>query len=247
MSRNFELLHHLARAEELFDVRLPDPASATSNGKPHKTTVARTNSSPEIDGLVQRLFLVPAPVRTLAFVAAEAGHKPDFVCARSGETLAVQLGASVCVLDANFGRPSAHRYFDVRNDGGMAEALTAGKPFHKYAQKTSIENLSVITAGSAVADLPPLLQPHGLPAKMLELRSHFDFVLIDTEPIQSNPTAVSLSRLADGAILIVEADTTRCNTALNAKKELELANAKLIGAVLNNRKFPIPKLLYSLL
>jgi Mrp family chromosome partitioning ATPase len=50
--------------------------------------------------------------------------------------------------------------------------------------------------------------------------------------------------LADGLVLVIEANITRRETAQKIKQDLELVGVCLVGAVLNNRTFPIPDSLY---
>jgi succinoglycan biosynthesis transport protein ExoP len=79
---------------------------------------------------------------------------------------------------------------------------------------------------------------------MRELREEFDYVLIDAPPLSSCSDAVLLGQMTDGVILVVEANSTRRETARTAKETFEGANVKLLGAILNNRTFPIPEVLY---
>jgi Mrp family chromosome partitioning ATPase len=51
--------------------------------------------------------------------------------------------------------------------------------------------------------------------------------------------------MADGAVLVLEAHTTRRESARKAKECLEGANVKLLGAVLNKRTYPLPEVLYN--
>jgi Mrp family chromosome partitioning ATPase len=81
--------------------------------------------------------------------------------------------------------------------------------------------------------------------RLRELRTEFDFVLISSPPISEVPSVASLGQRADGAVLVVEAHNTKRDVVLRAKQEWERANTKLLGAVLNNRTFPIPPSLYA--
>jgi Mrp family chromosome partitioning ATPase len=48
----------------------------------------------------------------------------------------------------------------------------------------------------------------------------------------------------DGVIMVVESGKTREQVAVRAKKELEEAGGKVLGVVLNKRKFHIPEWIY---
>jgi Mrp family chromosome partitioning ATPase len=79
---------------------------------------------------------------------------------------------------------------------------------------------------------------------MMELSKEFDYVLIDAPPVSSYADAVLLGQMADGVILVVEANSTRRGTARMVKETFEGAKVRLLGAILNNRTFPIPEALY---
>jgi hypothetical protein len=52
---------------------------------------------------------------------------------------------------------------------------------------------------------------------------------------------------AHGAILVLEANSTRRVATRKAKQALEATNVRVLGIVLNNRTFPILKRIYQLL
>ena len=50
--------------------------------------------------------------------------------------------------------------------------------------------------------------------------------------------------VADAAILVIEANSTRRLTARKAKESLDAAGVRVLGTVLHNRSFPIPGWVY---
>ena len=56
--------------------------------------------------------------------------------------------------------------------------------------------------------------------------------------------ALAFGQLTDGFILVVEANATRREAALQVAENLRAANVRILGAVLNQRTFPIPEALY---
>ena len=57
--------------------------------------------------------------------------------------------------------------------------------------------------------------------------------------------AILMGQLTDGAVLVLESNTTRRQVARIAKEDLEAADVRLLGAVLNKRTFTIPQFLYD--
>ena len=80
-----------------------------------------------------------------------------------------------------------------------------------------------------------------------QLRSSFDYILVDCPAIKSAGDVFSLAPLVDGVIMVVEAGKTRVDQILHAEKSIEFARGKLIGHILNKRSFDVPNWLYKLL
>jgi len=108
-------------------------------------------------------------------------------------------------------------------------------------------NLWLLPSGSSTAEAHGLFASPQLCSRIAELREVFDYVLIDAPAFGSNSDAVMLGQMSDGVILVVEANCTRRETARMAKETFEGARVKLLGAILNNRTFPIPEALYRML
>ena len=266
MSRNFELLK---RAEE---ERLAHPLAAAAAAnmiepprplRPVPTDTRRTaqlcpkdatrpgvsgSAEPEIVKLVQNLFLLNsiAPPRVVLFSPVVRSQEPDFVAARVAEVLSDQHVGQVCVIDADVQRPSLHAYFNVNNMAGLTTMLGSSQdPLHASAHGVAGCNLTVVTAGPATRNWMNLLASESGTERLRELRSQFDFVLVCAPPLHEAPGIASLGQRVDGTVLIVEAHDVKRDVALRAKQEWERANARLLGAVLNNRTFPIPPALYA--
>jgi cellulose biosynthesis protein BcsQ len=76
------------------------------------------------------------------------------------------------------------------------------------------------------------------------LSTSFDYTLIDCPSIKSSYEAALLAPMVDGVILVVEADRTKRDQIQRAQQTIEMANGKLLGLVLNKRRYVVPKWLY---
>ena len=196
--------------------------------------------------LVQRIFLLPgsdAP-RMVVFCGVGRGEGSSWVCLRASEALASQVKASVCVVDANWHAPFLHEYFRRAHAKGLAEAVLESGPISNYAQRLNGGNLWVMTCGSRSTSPRALLTSDGLQPRLAELRAVFDYVLIDAPPVNLHADAALLGKLADGVVLVVQANSTHRDVARKAKESLESAKVRVLGAVLNKRTFPIPESWY---
>lgn len=263
MSRNFELLrrleeehvaHPIVPGIEILEpprpVR-PLPSEARRTASLCVQDALRPgipgSAEPEITKLVQNLFVMStiAPPRVVVFTPAVRQPEPDFVAARVAEVLVDQDLGSVCVMDADILRPSLHAYFNVPNIAGFTNLLREPEPLHKFAHGVSGSKLSVVTSGAWNHAWTHLMASEAATNRIRELRTEFDFVLVTAPPINEIPSVAALGQRADGAVLVLEAHNTKRDVALRTKQEWERTNTKLLGAVLNNRTFPIPPAIYG--
>ncbi len=61
------------------------------------------------------------------------------------------------------------------------------------------------------------------------LKTKLEFVLLDIPPLLQYAEGITLSKLCDGLILVIEAGETRWEVVQQAKRLLERANVNLIG------------------
>jgi protein-tyrosine kinase len=255
LSKNFELLQQAEKAEQKAvlncagtDVKTSPvlPKIRSTNGTHHHLTLA-ARSREEVVKLVHRAFLLNRenPTRVLVFAGVEQGDGCSSICACAAEVLAAQEAGSTCVVDANFRTPSLHKFLDVENERGLADALKCPGPIRSFAQQVPGHNFWVLTSGTVVPDSHTLLNDERMRLRMAELRKEFDNVLIDVPPVNLYADGLNLGHLSDGVVLVLQSSTTRIEAARKAKESLADANVRLLGAVLNKRTYPIPQSLYD--
>ncbi|MED4099321.1 CpsD/CapB family tyrosine-protein kinase, partial [Priestia megaterium] len=81
-----------------------------------------------------------------------------------------------------------------------------------------------------------LLASNNMTELLKEMKEEFDMVIFDTPPVLAVADAQILANQVDGSILVVSSGKTDKEAAVKAKELLLKANAKVLGAVLNNRK-----------
>ena len=248
MSKNFELLQKLGKEQELVD-------SSSGNGSaPIAPSPIAASSAPlevkegleEINSFVQQVFLSAgtAAPRSLFFTSTEPGTGCTWVCSHTAEVLAGRIAGTVCLVDANLRDPSLHQQFGVENQAGLAQALLNPDPIRKFVRALT-PNLFLISAGSDRESAQSLLASDRMRLRLTELRAEFDFVMLDLPALSVANDAASVGPLSDGVVLVLKANASKKQTARQAVETLQAANAKVLGAVLNQRKFPIPESIYK--
>lgn len=253
MSRNFELLQRIGRDQALYTTDpVPEPERLAEQPVVFSGPVAAPSAVAggeleEFTKLVQRLFIMPGneSPRSVVLAATERGNGCSWVCARVADVLASQVSGSVCLVDANLRRPGLHTQFSMENHHGLSDALLRPDPVRSFAHNLGRPNLWMVSCGSSTEEGQPLLSTDRMRMRMSELRSEFDYVLLDVAAMSDANDAVLLGCGADGVVLILKANSSRRETARKATHDLQTAKAKVLGAVLNQRTFPIPDSIYN--
>jgi len=252
MSRNFELLQNLGKEQVLLDVTAPAvTASAPKVAELPPAVEPQLKLEPteqeQLTKLVQRVFLLPGTEasRVVVFMASESGNGSSWICARVAETLAAQVSGTVCLVDANFHNPGLHREFGVENREGFADAMLGPIPIHSFAQSLARPNLRLVSCGSAHETSLPVLGADRVRQKLQQLREEADYILIDAAAVNVSGDAAMLGAAADGVVVVLKANSSRRETARRTLEDLQESNVRILGAVLNQRTFPIPEFIYN--
>jgi Mrp family chromosome partitioning ATPase len=201
----------------------------------------------ELAKVVQRVFLLPQgnQPRTVVFTSSEPGDGCSWICARVGEILASQVAGSVCLVDANLQSPTLHEQFSVPNHHGLSDALRSSGSVRGYVSQLSRRNLALLSCGSLAKESHGLVASDRMRMRLNELREEFEYILIDCSSLSASNEAIAVGSVADGVVLVLKANSTRKDRARSAVQDLNNAKVKVLGAVLNQRTFPIPDSIYN--
>ena len=115
----------------------------------------------------------------------------------------------------------------------------------KSACRSVNASLDVYPAGQVAHRALEVLRSDALSQCFHTLEANYDYVLIDTAPVNLFPDAQVLAGVVKDVVLVAHTDQTPREAVAQAKKRLEAGGGKLAGVVLNLRTYPIPKFLYQ--
>lgn len=88
--------------------------------------------------------------------------------------------------------------------------------------------------GAAAADPSELFLSRTAVDRLAELRAEYDYIILDAPAVpDSFLKQFDLSRMADGVVVLMQADYHEDAERRNCKKKLQAVNASILGAVLN--------------
>jgi capsular exopolysaccharide synthesis family protein len=106
----------------------------------------------------------------------------------------------------------------------------------EIVKKTPYENLDAITAGPIPPNPSELLVSDVFDEFLNKMAENYDYIFIDTPPVDLVTDATIISKYVDGVILVTRHNVTTTVIIDRAVEALEFVNANLIGFILNDVK-----------
>ena len=177
--------------------------------------------------------LAQPPVRSLLVTSA---------CAREGKSttsanLAVsfaQLGRRVLLVDADLRHPSLHQIFGDVQGQGLTDVLVHGVEWHSVVHEAPMDNLKILFAGVCPLNPTELLSMARLKSLIEHWKACFDLVIFDSPVVLSIPDVMILAPMMDSVLLVHSQGRSTRAMAVETKRLLERAGAKLLGMIFNN-------------
>ena len=178
-----------------------------------------------------QFLMVDNPPRVIVITSASPSEGKSTVAINIALALA-EAEQNVVLIDGDLRRPRIAKYLDVVGSVGMSTVLSGAAPLTEILQKTKFPNLTVLAAGPTPPNPSELLGSRTTKKIIAELRTQFDYVIIDSAPLLAVTDGAVLAAHADGALAIVRAGKTRRDQLRHAMGTLDDVGATLLGGVL---------------
>jgi capsular exopolysaccharide synthesis family protein len=180
-------------------------------------------------------------IKTILFLGTAHGDGVTTTALNFATTLAQDQRLKIFLIEANFKNPCLHGVFNAGPD-----PVQHGKNRPDYSlKKAAAENLLVVTIGNKPRGSKGLFDSQRFWEFLKTMRAEFDYVILDGPPLHSCSESKAICGKVDGVVMVVASGKTRKQVALRAKKDISEAGGKLLGVVLNKRKYHIPEWVYS--
>lgn len=171
-------------------------------------------------------------LKTIAVTSTHAGEGKT--------TTSINLAISVAkdekrvlYVDADMRKAIRVRSLALVPTVGLSNYLSHGAQFDDIVKETNMENLFMVSCGVKPPNPAELLGAQAFKDFLAEAAERFDFVIIDTPPLGSVIDCAIIANMTDGVLLVVKRKTVDFHKILRVKQQLEKANARILGVVLN--------------
>lgn len=151
-------------------------------------------------------------------------------CALSGER--------VVLIDADLRRPSIAKYLGGQPVYGLEEYLKGAVGFEQVLCADRKTDLVYVPASCSSENPRELFGSERWADLVKRLPQAFDRVVIDSPPLLAFPEAITLSKAASAAVLVVKWRTTDVSAVREAVEQMRAAHASIAGAVLSQADMP---------
>jgi receptor protein-tyrosine kinase len=174
------------------------------------------------------------PLHTLVVTSASPAEGKSFTAANLALTQAQLADKRVLLCDFDFRRPTVDKTFQIPISPGMTNYLQGTASLGDILMRVNDSNLYLMTAGDAVPNPLELLNLRECQSLIAELRSHFDWVIIDSPPLLFAADGNLLATMCDGTVLVVRIGTTTFDSVTRALQSL--CENNVLGIVVNGAR-----------
>lgn len=184
---------------------------------------------------VVRTFLMrhidPTRPASILVTSASANEGKTTVSCQLAASLA-RTGKRVALVDCDFRRPTAHQMVDGRQGPGLSEFMRGETTLDQIRQMTQAPGLTFIGAGNVDQRVLQLLAVDGGRNLIQQLKSRFDFVIIDTSPLLFVAEPSMVAQNSDIVLLSTRKDYSRVQYVLQARDSLRSLQVPLLGSIM---------------
>lgn len=144
-----------------------------------------------------------------------------------------ETGKKVLLVDADLRRPAIARLMAEKATPGLSNVLADLCQEEEAVRKDVQPNLDILYSGDVPPNPSELLSSERMQAFIEKMASQYDYILIDTPPVNVVSDSCIVANLTDGVLLLVRQGRTRKDAVKKAVAHLQLTGANVLGYVLN--------------
>lgn len=171
--------------------------------------------------------------KIFAVSSALASEGKSTVAANIAITLA-QNNNHVLLIDGDLRKPVQHRVFTLKNDLGLSTLISGTNTFKEIVHHDVIDNLDIVPCGPIPPNPSEMLGSDNMKQLLEQLSSHYDYIIIDTPPINIVTDALTLLDSIAGILLIAKHAQSTYDALQEAIEAIKMADGSLLGVVVNN-------------
>lgn len=174
--------------------------------------------------------LSTSPNKVITFTSSSPAECKSTTCINMAITLAT-TGSKVLLIDADMRKPTMHSLLRLDKSRGLSSVLSGMCTVAEAINSNVRENLDAIVAGPLPPNPAELIGSSNMKELINVLREHYDYILIDTPPVNVVSDSQLFNDLIAGIVFVIRDDVTTHTDVERAMKNIKLANGKVLGFI----------------
>lgn len=180
------------------------------------------------------MFSMPADQRKVILVTSAGVGEGKTTSSLNIAISFAATGAKVCLVDCDLRRPNVARLCGEKGSPGLTNVLVKMNTLEEGIRKSKYPNLDIIYSGDMSPNPSELLASNSMKEVLEALAEQYDYVFVDTPPINVVTDAAVLVSSVSGVLLVANQQKASKNDVAKAVNQLNFVNAKIFGILLNN-------------
>jgi tyrosine-protein kinase Etk/Wzc len=145
-----------------------------------------------------------------------------------------QSNKKTVIIDTDLRRPIIHKIFKIKSSPGVTDICIEKTPIKNALFKTDFDNLFVIPHGKSIPNPAELLDSEKFSDFTSKLEKDFEIIIFDAPPVLAVTDPIIISNYSDINIFVIRSEISLANTARLALDNLQTANVRIDGIILND-------------
>jgi capsular exopolysaccharide synthesis family protein len=172
----------------------------------------------------------------ILFTSSIQGEGKSFCAFHNAITIS-NLNKKVLLIGTDLRNPQLHEYFKLdKNILGLTDYLSnKNDDWKEFLQKDTnfSENLDVLFTGEIPPNPNQLLTNSNFETLIEEAKQLYDFIILDTAPLQMVSDTLNFTYLADVTVFVVKYDYTDKSALVNINSFIKKEQLKNVGILIN--------------
>lgn len=170
--------------------------------------------------------------RKFCLTSALAGEGKSITLLNLAISIA-QTGKKVLLIDADLRRPAMARLLVEKANPGLTEVLLGDARAEEAIRYEVYPNLDILFSGEIPPNPSELLSSEHMQELVEACAERYDYILVDTPPVNVVTDACIVANLLDGVLLLARQNRSRKDNMRQAVNNLKLTGANILGYILN--------------
>jgi len=184
-------------------------------------------------------------IKTIFVTSCYASEGKTVTAISMAYGLCANAKARVLLIDAHFDSPSLHKLFNLISSPGLSDLILYNAKYNEVIRKSEYYKLMLMSHGTEISNPLQIFNTSVFKDKLNFLKQNFDYIIFDGSSVFGSTDASVMASYFDGIVIVIECENTRWEVLHEAQEKVVKVGGNILGAVLNQRRYYIPKVLYG--